>query len=104
VSTTEEDRVLAQPTTSDVQWWWVEGRSEGVSRLSASDQFDAWYSATRDDARRAGARQALLDYADLLDGPTYTMNYGSAEDYRIQLLGLLRRDAELLYGDPAAVR
>ncbi len=65
---------------------------------ATGDAFDRWYVAARNDARR----QALLDYADLLDGPTYTMDYGSAEGYRRQLLGLLRRDADLFYGSGPA--
>lgn len=96
---------MSIPTTTEMRWRAIDGdemRAEVIDGQLA--EFDAWYEAARSDARRQGARQALLDYADLLDGPTYTMDYGSAGGYRTQLLGLLRRDAELLYGDPAAVR
>lgn len=51
-----------------------------------------------------GAHQALLDYADLLEGPQYTMNYTDAFAYREQVIQLLRRDADLFYGADAPAR
>lgn len=94
MTTTVSPGYVPNTTSVRVAYSYVEGVEPDMA-IERGDAFDRWYKAARDDARR----QALLDYADLLDGPTYTMNYSSAEAYRSQLIALMRRDADILYGN-----
>ncbi len=41
------ERVLALPQTSDVEWWWVQGRSPDVPAELAREQFNAWLNGIR---------------------------------------------------------
>lgn len=81
---------MAELTTNDVREAFIAGASDfDGKQLEHADEFEEWYTAARDDARREATYWALFEASQFI----YDELLGAPIDVRIKARALLRTEA-----------